>query len=145
MFKRMMKSTVTVYHKSGEDVNGRGIYEKYILKNVRFERKESVRPTDTGLLPYNSFKLYVNTKTCGELIYAQKNDYAAMTESVRKKCWTVKEGDMITMGETDFSLDGGADEIKKKCEIFTVYSVTADRLTAAEIIEISGRGRMLYQ
>ncbi|MBE6895803.1 MAG: hypothetical protein E7477_01775 [Ruminococcaceae bacterium] len=145
MLKKLMKSTVTVYHKSGEDVNGKGIYERYVLKNVRFERKESVRPSDTGLLPYNSFKLYVNPANCSELIYANKNDHAAMTESARARCWTVKEGDMITVGQTDFSLDNGADEIKKICEVFTVYSVTYDSLTKAEIIEISGRGRMLYQ
>ena len=145
MFRKIMKSTVTLYHKTGEDANGRGIYERYVLKNVRIEKKESVRPTDTGLLPYNSFKLYVNAKTCSELIYAKKHDYEAMTQAARAKCWTVKEGDMITVGETNFSLDGGADSIKKKCEIFTAYSVTEDTVANAEIIEISGRGRMLYQ
>ena len=144
MLRRLMKSTATVYHKTGEDEFGRGVYERYVLKNVRFERKESVRPTTEGLLPYNSFKLYVNTKTCGDRIYAQRNDYEAMTESAREKCWTVSEGDMITSGQTEFSLENGVDEVKGKCEIFTVNSVTGDRLGKAEIIEISGRGRVFY-
>ena len=146
MLKRLMKNTVTVYHKTGEDGSGRGIYERYVLKNVRFEKKEATRTTTSGLLPYNSFKLYVNAKNCSKLIYAQKNDYAAMTESGREKCWTVSEGDMITNGVTDFSENGmSVDEMKEKCEVFTVISVAEDRIANAEIITISGRGRVFYK
>jgi len=146
MLKRLMKNTVTVYHKTGEDSEGRGIYERYVLKNVRFEKKEATRTTTSGLLPYNSFKLYVNAKNCSKLIYAQKNDYAAMTESGKEKCWTVSEGDMITNGVTNFSEKGmSVDEMKEKCEVFTVISVAEDRIANAEIITISGRGRVFYE
>lgn len=145
MFEKLMKSAATIYHKTGENSEGRGIYERFVLKSTRFERKESVRPTVAGLLPYNSFKLYVKSGKNDKPIYASKNDYGAMTEYARKLCWTVSEGDVITLGVTSFSFENNElDDIKSECEIFTVNSVLEENIADTGIIEISGRGRVFY-
>lgn len=146
LFKLLMRQTATVYHKLGEDVSGRGIYERYVLNNVRFESKESVKPTNEGYLPYNTFKLYINTKACSDKIYAEKNAFEVMSDAAKDRCWTVSEGDMITSGKTAFSLtEESVDEIKGKCEIFTVNSITKDCIGKTEILELSGRGRVYYR
>ena len=140
-----MKNVATVYHKTGEDETGRGIYDRFVLRNTRFERKESVRPTVAGLLPYNSFKLFVKAGKNDKPVYADKAAYLAMTEPARKLCWTVAEGDVITIGETSFSLDDNSvDDMKEDCEIFTVNSVLKDSVADTGVIEISGRGRVFY-
>ena len=145
MFKKLLKSVATVYHKTGEDESGRGVYKRFVLKNTRFEKKESVRPTEAGLMPYNSFKLFVKAGISDRPVYANKTDYAAMTDSARGICWTVAEGDMITLGETSFLTDGdSADDMKRACEVFTVNSVFEDRIAKTGIVEISGRGRVFY-
>lgn len=145
MFRRLMKSVATVYHKTGEDETGQGVYDRFVLKNTRFERKESVRPTVAGLMPYNSFKLFVKAGKNDRPVFADKAAYLAMTEAARKLCWTVAEGDVITLGETSFSLgDDSVDDMKADCEIFTVNSVLKDSVAETGVIEISGRGRVFY-
>jgi hypothetical protein len=145
MFDKIMKSPVTVYHKTGENADGRGEYERFFIRSARFERKEGVRPTAAGLLPYNSFKLFVRAGRKERPVYANKADYEALTPPARKLCWTVAEGDVITLGNTSFSFgEDSADDIKSECEIFTVNSVLEDALSSEKIVEISGRGRVFY-
>ncbi len=68
-----------------------------------------------------------------------------MTEYARKLCWTVAEGDVITLGVTSFSFENKElDDIKSECEIFTVNSVLEENIADTGIIEISGRGRVFY-
>jgi len=145
MKNKLMTDTVTLYHFIGTDAQSRDVYNRYLLKNVHFERRESVLPVKSGFQPYNSFKLYVDIQNKRNgLIYADKFAFDALTSSAKAKCWTVAEGDFLTFGETNYVLPTETvDGVKSKCEAFTVNTVNPYKLGKKYMLEISGRGRVI--
>ncbi|MBE6891151.1 MAG: hypothetical protein E7481_03880 [Ruminococcaceae bacterium] len=147
--KRLLNDSVALYHKKGENADGKALYETYILKNIRFENRDSVYASNRGLKPYDGFKLYFvmgkSSATNGNevaLSYISPITWENLLAESKESYWTAAENDIVTLSAEIPEGTVDIDEMKRNQEMYYINSVIPCR-TFGEIklLEITGRGR----
>ncbi len=146
---RLLNSKAALYHKTGENTDGKAIYKRFILENIRFENRDSVYASNRGLKPYDGFKLYFSMKKSyvhngdGEKVeFISPITWGMLTTNEKDKFWTATEHDIVTLN-TDISDESfDLDEMKSKQEVYYINSVIPCRsFGEIRLLEITGRGR----
>lgn len=150
--RKLLKSSATLYHRTGEDSDGNAEYARYRMKNVRLEIRSAVYASKNGMKPYDGFRLYVGGEsTVGsdsvtETEYVSSISWDALTAAEKTEKWTAAEGDYVAEGLRGEYLGRSlsADEARESFELFSVNSVIPCRGGGRiSLVEITGRGRGL--
>ena len=145
----LLNETAAVFHKCGEDSNGKAIYRIFKLTNIRLENRDSVYASNRGLKPYDGFKLYFSSNHSKALDEEEKSlEFIApsvmnsLPEAEKAHFWTVCENDLISRYSEDFTPNADLDEMKNDHEFYYVNSVIPCRSRGRiKLLEITGRGR----
>lgn len=147
----LLNETVAIFHKYGEDGNGKAMYKVYKLTNVRLENRNSVYSSNRGLKPYDGFKLYFSTEHSmaqneseERLEFISPATWDSLDETEKKNFWTVSEHDLISRHTEAFSENMSLNEMKNRDDFYYVNSAIPCRSRGKiKLIEITGRGRSL--
>lgn len=146
---KLLNDKVALYHKTGENADGKALYTAFVLKNVRFENRDSVYASNRGLKPYDGFKLYFSMAKSSavnsdgaELKYISPITWENLSAEEKKDFWTAAEHDLVTPN-TDISEEiTDLDEMKSEQEVYYINSVIPCRsFGEIRLLEITGRGR----
>ena len=147
----LLNETVAVFHKYGEDSNGKALYTVYKLTNVRLENRDSVYSSNRGMKPYDGFKLYFSTDHSiaqndseENLEFISPTAWDSLDEAEKRSFWTVTEHDLVSRYTEAFPEGMSLNEMKNRHEFYYVNSAIPCRSRGRiKLIEITGRGRSL--
>ena len=147
----LLNETVAIFHKYGEDSNGKALYTVYKLTNVRLENRDSIYFSNRGLKPYDGFKLYFSTdhsiaqnESEETLEFISPTAWDSLDEEEKNYFWTVKENDLVSRHTEAFPEEISLDEMKNSYEFYYVNSAIPSRSRGRiKLIEITGRGRSI--
>lgn len=147
--RRLLKDRAALYHKTGENADGKALYKIFVLENVRFENRDSVYASNRGLKPYDGFKLYFSAEKSiasdsdgNGLKYISPITWATLATEEKSSYWTAAEHDLVTLNTDGTQESFDLDEMKENAEVYYINSVIPCRsFGEIKLLEITGRGR----